>query len=49
LTGSLIAAVSGYFCIKYLLIFLSKHKLNIFAYYCWILGLFMFFFFSKIN
>jgi len=49
LVGSFVAGISGYFCIKYLLIFLSKHKLNIFAYYCWILGVFMYFFFSQIR
>jgi len=47
--GCLVSGVSGYYCIKYLLIFLSKYKLNIFAYYCWVIGIFMFFFFSRVH
>ncbi len=38
--GFLTAAVSGYFCIKYLLRYLQKGNLNIFAYYCFGLGIF---------
>ncbi len=49
LAGCLISGISGYYCIKYLLIFLSKYKLNVFAYYCWAVGIFMFFFFSKVH
>jgi len=46
LTGSFISAVIGYLCIKYFLIFISKNKLNIFAFYCWIVGLAMIVFFG---
>lgn len=42
--GTFIASVVGYFCIKYFIIFISKHKLNVFAYYCWGVGILMFFF-----
>ena len=37
--GFLAAVISGYLCIKYLLNYLKKGKLTIFAYYCWIVGL----------
>ncbi|MFH0702619.1 MAG: undecaprenyl-diphosphate phosphatase [bacterium] len=46
LAGTLVAALIGYYCIKYFIIFISKNKLNIFAIYCWIVGLLMFLFFS---
>lgn len=39
LAGFLAAAVSGYFCIKYLLDYLKKGRLMVFAYYCWFVGL----------
>lgn len=39
LTGTLIAALVGYFCVKYFIKFLSNNKLNIFAIYCWTVGL----------
>ncbi|MDO8885437.1 undecaprenyl-diphosphatase UppP [Candidatus Oleimmundimicrobium sp.] len=38
LAGFLAAAVSGYLCIKYLLNYLKKGRLTIFAYYCWFVG-----------
>ncbi|MGD1047346.1 MAG: undecaprenyl-diphosphatase UppP [Candidatus Krumholzibacteriaceae bacterium] len=37
--GFIAAAVSGYFCIKFLLRFLQKHSTNIFVYYRWMLAL----------
>jgi undecaprenyl-diphosphatase len=37
--GFLAAAISGYSCIKYLLRYLQKGKLSIFAYYCFGLGI----------
>ncbi len=46
LTGFVVAGVTGYFCIKYFMAFLSKFSLNIFAYYCWIVGILMFAFFN---
>jgi undecaprenyl-diphosphatase len=36
--GFLAAAVSGYFCIKYLLRFLQNNSTNVFVYYRWILA-----------
>ena len=46
IVGFFISFVSGYFCIKYFLKFLAKHSMKIFAYYCWIAGMFMFVFFK---
>lgn len=40
--GSVVAAVAGYFSIKYLLKFLAHHKLNIFAGYLIVLGIILF-------
>ncbi len=40
--GCLFAGISGYFCIKYFIMFINKNKLNVFAYYCWGVGLLMF-------
>lgn len=37
--GFFAATVSGYFSIKYLLKFLQKGKLNVFAYYCFVFGI----------
>jgi len=45
IVGTIISAVVGYYCVKYFIIFLSKHKLDVFAYYCLAIGLFMFLFF----
>lgn len=39
LAGTAVAALAGYFCIKYFLIFLQKHTLNYFAVYCIIVGI----------
>ncbi|MTI60652.1 MAG: undecaprenyl-diphosphate phosphatase [Firmicutes bacterium] len=38
ITGAVVAAVTGYLAIKYLLHVLKKGSLIVFAYYCWILG-----------
>lgn len=46
ITGTIIATLMGYYCIKYFLIFITKNKLNIFAIYCWIVGLLMFVYFG---
>lgn len=46
LLGSFIAAVVGYACIKYFLIFLGKYSLNIFAAYCVVAGVFAILFFK---
>jgi len=37
--GFVTATISGYFSIKYLLRYLARGRLNIFAYYCWVAGL----------
>lgn len=37
--GFLASAIFGYLAIKYLLVYLRKGKLYVFAYYCWIVGL----------
>ena len=39
--GFAVSAIVGYFCIKYFLKFLSKFSMNIFAYYCFVVGLAM--------
>ena len=44
--GTLVSAIVGYFCIKYFMAFLGKFSLNIFAYYCMVVGLFVFFYFG---
>jgi undecaprenyl-diphosphatase len=36
--GILVAAVTGFFCIKYLLAYLQKHSTDIFVYYRWALA-----------
>ena len=46
LVGTLISAIVGYFCIKYFMAFLNKFSLNIFAYYCMAVGLFVFLYFE---
>ncbi|MEA1971566.1 MAG: undecaprenyl-diphosphate phosphatase [Thermodesulfobacteriota bacterium] len=39
LTGMIVAAVTGFLTLRLLLFIIRKHKLSIFAYYCWILGI----------
>ena len=36
--GIIAAAISGYFCVKYLLLYIQKHSLDIFVYYRWALA-----------
>lgn len=38
LFGVIAAAVSGYFCIKFLLQYLQRHSIAIFTYYRWVLA-----------
>ncbi|MDD3594424.1 MAG: undecaprenyl-diphosphate phosphatase [Candidatus Gastranaerophilales bacterium] len=45
IAGTVLAAVTGYFCIKYFIAFLSKFSLDIFAYYCLSVGLAAFVYF----
>lgn len=49
LTGTIIAGVVGFYCIKYFIKFISKHNLNVFAYYCWFVGAGMFLYFNFIK
>ena len=46
LLGSVLAAVVGYACIKYFLIFLGKYSLNFFAAYCVVIGIFAILYFK---
>ena len=46
LAGTLVAMVVGYFCIKYFIAFLNKFSLNVFAYYCFAIGIFTFVYFQ---
>lgn len=40
IAGTFVSAVVGYLCIKYFMKFISKFSLNIFAWYCIIMGIF---------
>ena len=44
--GTIVSAVVGYLCIKYFMKFISKFSLNVFGYYCVIMGVFTLIFFS---
>ena len=44
--GTIVSAIVGYFCIKYFMKFISKFSLNVFGYYCVIMGVFTVIFFS---
>ncbi len=46
IVGTIVSCVVGYLCIKYFMKFLAKFSLNIFAYYCLIMGVFAVIFFS---
>lgn len=46
LTGTAISAIVGYFCIKYFIALLNKFSLNMYAYYCYIVGLAAFIYFQ---
>lgn len=46
LIGTAVSGVVGYLCIKYFMKFLSKFSLAVFGYYCLIMGIFAFIFFS---
>ncbi len=46
ITGTVVSCIVGYLCIKYFMKFLAKFSLNIFAYYCLIMGVFAVVFFS---
>lgn len=44
--GTVVSAIVGYFCIKYFMKFISKFSLNIFGWYCVLMGVFTLIFFS---
>ena len=44
--GTIVSAIVGYLCIKYFMKFISKFSLNIFAWYCIIMGVFALVFFN---
>lgn len=46
IAGTITSCIVGYLCIKYFMKFLAKFSLNIFAYYCLIMGGFALVFFS---
>ncbi|HMD88004.1 MAG TPA: undecaprenyl-diphosphate phosphatase, partial [Anaerolineaceae bacterium] len=39
--GLIVAAISGYLCIGFLLKYLQNHKIDIFVYYRWVLAVFI--------
>lgn len=43
--GTIVSAIVGYYCIKYFIKFVSKFSLNIFGYYCIIIGTIVLFYF----
>jgi len=46
IAGTFVSAIVGYFCIKYFIAFLNKFSLNIFAYYCFVVGFCAFVYFK---
>jgi len=48
LIGTVISGIVGYYCVKYFISYLVRHDLNIFAYYCLIVGFSMFLYFGHI-
>lgn len=47
--GFVVSLIISYFCIKYFLKFLGKHSMQVFAYYCAIMGLSMMVFFHFVK
>ena len=46
IVGTIVSGIVGYMCIKYFMKFISKFSLNIFGWYCVIMGLFTLVFFN---
>ena len=44
--GTIVSGIVGYLCIKYFMKFISKFSLNIFGYYCVLMGIFTLVFFN---
>jgi undecaprenyl-diphosphatase len=42
MAGTVVSGIVGYYCVKYLIQFVAKNSLTVFALYCWLLGLVMF-------
>jgi len=47
--GTIVSAIVGYLCIKYFLKFVGKYSLAFFGYYCIIIGIFTFAFFTIVT
>lgn len=46
IAGTIVSGIVGYLCIKYFMKFISKFSLNIFGYYCVVMGIFTLIFFN---
>ncbi|MBP3820462.1 undecaprenyl-diphosphatase UppP [bacterium] len=46
IVGTIVSAIVGYLCIKYFMKFISKFSLNIFGWYCLVMGFFTIIFFN---
>lgn len=46
ITGTIVSGLVGYLCIKYFMKFIARFSLNIFGYYCVLMGLFTLIFFN---
>ncbi|MBO5446964.1 undecaprenyl-diphosphate phosphatase [bacterium] len=49
IVGTIVSGIVGYLCVKYFMKFISKFSLNIFGYYCVIMGIFTLVFFNIFN
>lgn len=47
--GTIVSGIVGYLCIKYFMKFISKFSLNVFGYYCVIMGVFTLIFFNIVK
>ena len=45
--GTIVSAIVGYLCIKYFMKFITKFSINIFGYYCVIMGMVALIFFAR--
>jgi undecaprenyl-diphosphatase len=49
IVGTIISGIVGYYCVKYFIIFISKHRLDAFGAYCLIMGFAMFLYFGVLS
>jgi undecaprenyl-diphosphatase len=49
LVGTVISGVVGYLCVRYFIQFVARNRLTVFAIYCWVVGLGMFFFLNTVT